>query len=118
MHQQVQEKYHDVFEYVSNIKQFGGNEQVAEYTARYIHHSIDDTIAKLNLERFATKEDITLLRLETKADMKSLNHRIDLVEQKLNHKLNHNFLFLLFVIIISSVIPDSVKHSIWTLLHL
>jgi len=103
----IQEKYHDVFEYVKNIKQLGGNEQMAEYNARYIHYSIDDTIAKLNLERFATKED--LKQVET-----SLNHRIDLVEQKL-HK---HTMFLVFTIIITTVVPDSVKHSIWSLLHL
>lgn len=103
----LKENYNDPLEYVKNIKQLGGNEQMAEYTARYIHHSIDDTIAKLNLERFATKED--LKQVET-----SLNHRIDLVEQKL-HK---HTMFLVFTIIITTVVPDSVKHSIWSLLHL
>jgi hypothetical protein len=40
---------------------------MAEYTARYIHHSIDDTIAKLNLERFATKENLKQVENQNKS---------------------------------------------------
>ena len=79
----LQENYNDPLEYVKNIKQFGGNEKMAEYTARYIHHSIDDTIAKLNLERFATKEDVLQLEKRIEKEMEKFATKEDLQRLKI-----------------------------------
>lgn len=42
-------QHNDVFEYVKNIKQLGGNEQMAEYQARNIEQSTAKTIDNLLL---------------------------------------------------------------------
>ena len=116
--QETKEKYHDVFEFVNNIKQLRGKEKMAEYTARYINHSTEMAIKSLNLERFATKED--LQKLDYKVDLveQRLDAKIDSVEQRLEGKLQKHTMFLLFTIILSTLIPDSVKHSLWSLMHL
>lgn len=91
---------------------------MAEYTARYnenyVNKTVKEYITDLHLERFATKDDIN-----------RLDHKIDMVEQRLDAKINaveqklhKHTMFLLFTIIITTLVPDSVKHSIWTLLHL
>lgn len=72
----LQESYNDSLEYVKNIIALGGNRDMAEYTTRYINHSIeaaiDRAIEKLNPSQFATKLDIQDVRLE----MKSMEHQL------------------------------------------
>jgi len=102
---------------------------MAEYTARYnenyVNKTVKEYIADLHLERFATKDDIN--RLDHKIDMveqrldakiNGVEHRLDAKINAVEQKLHKHTMFLLFTIIITTLVPDSVKHSIWTLLHL
>jgi len=125
-------QHNDVFEYVKNIKQLGGNEQMAEYQARYIEQSttktIDDAIAKLHLERFATKEDLAAVehRLDAKIDkveyrleekINKVAYELEKFKISIENKLFKHTVFIVAVVIITNL-PNTAKHILSTLLHI
>ncbi len=148
----LQENYNDSLEYVNNMKQLGINEDIASYQARYNEKMIDKSVAskvdlvinKLNLDRFATKEDIYNLdnkidlieqRLElklkncaTKEDICRLDNKIDLVEQKLENKIDkveqklENKMFkhttIIILVVVLTNIPTPIKNLLLNILHI
>ena len=78
----LQEEYYDTLEYVCNIQQLGGDIKMAEYQARYqqnyVHNTIKEYIAHLKLERFATKEDLQLVRNELKLEINEVRNELKL----------------------------------------
>jgi hypothetical protein len=78
----LKEQYQDALEYVKTIEQYGGDQKMAEFQARYYEEytnkSIKSAIADLHLERFATKEDMNNVKTELKADIENLRHETKL----------------------------------------
>lgn len=74
----LKEQYKDALEYVKTIEQYGGDQKMAEFQVRYYEEytnkSIKAAIADLNLERFATKEDLQNVKTELKVDIENLRH--------------------------------------------
>ena len=128
----MQENYNDSLEYVNNMKQLGVNEEIASYQARFtdklINRSVDSkvdvAISKLNLDRFATKEDIYKLDNkidalcydlekqinETKASIQHLEYRMD------NKMFKHTALII--TIILLTNIPTPIKNLLLNILHI
>lgn len=92
----LKDNYNDILEYVNNMKQCGVSEDMAEYQARFTNQSInklveskvDLAIARLNLERFATKEDIYRLENSTKRDIYRLENNIKDLRYDLEKQIN------------------------------
>ena len=105
----LKEIYIDGLEYVQNLKKLGGNEKMAEYQTRYINQSteaaIDRAIEKLNLERFATREDL-----------RKVEHDLEKFKISIESKLFKHTAFTTAVIVLTNL-PTSVKNAILTLLH-
>ena len=139
----LKENYNDILEYVNNMKQSGVNEEMATYQAKYIDQSInksveskvDLAIARLNLERFATKEDIHQLENSIKQDIHRLENdikdlRYDLekqinavkgsiqhLEYKIENKMFKHTALIIFIILLTNL-PASMKDLLLHIVHL
>ena len=125
------ERY-DNLEYVRKIIRLGGNTDMAEYQARYIEKStartIDEAIAKLHLERFATKEDLLCLEKDLRAEIHRVEkdltneiHRLDTAIKDLKHylenKINRHTIYIIITIVIFNM-PTPMKNLIIHVLHM
>lgn len=121
----LQESYNDSLEYVNNMKQLAMNEEIAVYQARYnekiidnsVASKIDSAISRLNLDKFATKEDI--YRLDNKIELveKKLENKIDRVEQKLENKMFKHTTIIILVVVLTNI-PTPIKNLLFNILHM
>lgn len=72
----------------------------------------------------STKNDIMKLELSTKTEIMRLETKINDVEYRLNEKITavdskllKHTVFILITMVLTTV-PDSIKHSMWSLLHI
>ncbi len=117
-------KNYDPLTYIKNIKELGGNEQVAEYQAHYneyyVNKTIKEAIADLHLERFATKEDLLRLEKDLRHDMHALENRlmteIHRLDKKIDVKFTRHTIYTISAIVIFNL-PAPAKQLLVQLLH-
>lgn len=76
------ENYFDVHNFVKKAKEFGVNEQFAEYEARQVERAINSVLEKtkqetkeiFNSKELATKGDIELAKLELQKEISELRY--------------------------------------------
>jgi hypothetical protein len=116
---------YDPLNYVKNIKELGGNEQMAEYQARYSEHYVNKTVKEaimsLHLEKFATKEDLLRLEKDLKGDMHALESRlmaeIHRLDKKIDSKFSRHTIYTISAIVIFNL-PTPAKQLLAQLLHI
>jgi uncharacterized FlaG/YvyC family protein len=77
-------KYFDVFNFVKKAREFGVNEQFAEYEARQIEQAINaiandvkaEIKQKIHSDELATKKDLELVKLELQKEIKEIELRL------------------------------------------
>ena len=95
----LKEDYNDPLEYARNLKQLGMSEEMATYQARYnknyVEKTIKETIADLHLEQFATKDDLLHLEKRLEKEMEkemekfATKEDLQILKLELKNEINH-----------------------------
>jgi len=103
----------DVLDYVKKSREMGVPEQVAEYQARQIEHSIEIAVNTVKTEienkELAKKKDIDIVRKELGKEIEVVRKEIEIVRKEIAQASNKTIMWLGGLLIASGLMQHFFK---------